>query len=115
MIYLASPYTGTEEEMQERYEAAVRCCAWLMAQGFNVYSPIVHSHPIAQVMNNQKNGEFWLEKDGPYIEMCERIAVLRLPGWEKSKGIAHEIDAFDKQGKFVGYIDQLNSFSWSKE
>ena len=104
MIYLAIPYTGTKEQMQERYTKAVKACAELMKHGLNVFSPIVHSHPIAQQLNNDTDCVFWLRKDQWFLKRCDVIAVLALEGYEKSKGVEHEVSFFLEHGKPVYYL-----------
>ena len=48
MIYLASPYTHDDPNVErERYESVCTVCAKFARLGKHVYSPIAHWHPIA--------------------------------------------------------------------
>ena len=106
-IYLASPYWHVDELVRERrYWAAVKASARLMEQdsNLNIFSPITHSHPVSQHMENKPH-HFWLERDFEYITLfADELWVLKLQGWGESTGIAMEL-------KFVGidmpihYID----------
>jgi hypothetical protein len=60
MIYLCSPYTHPDPAVREaRYEAACRTAAHLMRSGKIVFSPIAHSHGIAQY-GLPKDWSFWI-------------------------------------------------------
>lgn len=91
MLYLASPYTSEDQDEQRmRYHQACRAAAKLMEQGHVVFSPIAHSHGIARFIENHDHN-FWMEQDLPFLEHADRLIVLTLPGWEKSRGIKQEI------------------------
>jgi len=92
LIYIASPYSGTEEEMQQRYEAVRDFTAKIMMDGSVVpFSPIVHCHDIAQHHELPRTHEFWLHIDETYLRHCDELWVLMIPGWEDSFGVASEV------------------------
>lgn len=93
-LYLACPYTDKDPLVEEqRYLAVVRAAGHLMLQGFNVFSPIAHSHPIAlHGMTQPTTGLFWKKQDIPLLKHASALVVLMLPGWEHSKGLAWEIE-----------------------
>lgn len=91
--YLASPYTHPSTSvMQERYEQALDATAKLLKQGIHVYSPIVHSHPLALQYELPRDHEFWQEYNGAMLEEASRLLVLRLPGWAESRGVCWELE-----------------------
>jgi nucleoside 2-deoxyribosyltransferase len=91
LIYLASPYTHPDPAvMQERYEQTCIAAADLMRAGFHVFSPIAHSHSIAQFGNLPTAWEYWREFDLVMVEKCDLFLVLILPGWEESTGVFAE-------------------------
>jgi hypothetical protein len=105
MIYLAQPYSSPDPAVRQwRFEAGCKAAAALMRAGFNTYSPIAHSHVIAAHGLDRMSHAFWMHVDRPYIEWCSVIAVLMLPGWRRSKGVAAEIDMARKAGKPVIHI-----------
>lgn len=108
LSYLASPYTHADAEIRRRrYEAACQKAAELMLAGKTIFCPIAHSHPIAEQMPEGKaiDGEFWKRQDQPYIEMCDELIVLMLPGWAKSSGIAHEVMVATERRIPIRYIE----------
>lgn len=89
-IYLAAPYSHNPAL---GFQEASRAAARLMDAGNIVFSPLSHSHPIAQIgeMDALDQG-FWLRQDLPFLKDSDVLVVLQLPGWEISKGVRREID-----------------------
>jgi hypothetical protein len=100
--YLASPYSGNE---QENYEAAAKFTAERMAQGHVIFSPIVHCHQIAIDYNLPGDFNFWQNYNFAMLDIADELMVLKLPGWERSKGVAGEIDFAANAGIPVTYIE----------
>jgi len=91
-IYIASPYTHTEAWMRHRrFEDVANYTAKLIKAGKVVYSPIVHNHPLAVRYDLPTTFEFWEKFDCTFVKLASELHVLRLDGWEKSKGVAGEI------------------------
>jgi len=93
-ISLASPYTPIDgESIEERVASAARYAAQLMTAGNAVFSPVVHSHYIADHLEGERrlDHEFWMRQDLAVLRHAALMVVLRLPGWERSRGIAREI------------------------
>lgn len=112
LVYLASPYTpvgpmSAEEAYRvrdERYQAACRAASALMRRGYVIFCPIAHSHGIDLYFQVPGTGEFWKRQDEPYLEACERLIVLQLPGWGLSGGVAHEIAVAARRGIPIEYV-----------
>lgn len=108
MIYLASPYSHADPaERERRYREACRVAGNLMKRGKRVFSPIAHSHPIEQAFEDkrQEGHDFWLYQDFAILRHATELHVLRLEGWERSKGIAAEVEFAVLLGIPVHYID----------
>ena len=94
MIYLASPYSHRDAAVRRRrFRAACRAAAAMLAKGLMVYSPIVHSTPIAACGLDDMDHDFWMHVDRPYLEWCHMVMVLTLDGWRDSRGVNAEIIA----------------------
>ncbi len=102
-VYLATPYTGTPAEQQARFEVVNEVAAKLMRDGFLVFSPISHTHPIALAGDLPKGWEFWKEYDLTFIEWCDELLVLMQDGWRDSAGVTAERKLAIKMGKPVNY------------
>jgi hypothetical protein len=92
MLYLASPYTSDRMEVQEeRYMEAMKYTAKLLNQGFVVYSPILHFHPLAAEHKLPGTFEFWERLNLGMLELATTFALLHLDGWMESIGCLSEL------------------------
>jgi hypothetical protein len=105
-FYVATCYTQHPKGQQAAFEDACMITATLMKMGLKVFSPISHSHPIADTGDIDKlDWGFWKEQCQPMIDQACGIIVARMPGWEQSVGITYEIGEFEKAGKMILYFD----------
>ena len=101
LIYLASPYSDPDPEVRNRrWVDTCVYCAMFVQRGEMVFSPIVHSHPLA-VMGVEGGWDFWREFDLRMLSMCDAVRVLCLPGWGQSRGVIEEIRVAYSLGKEV--------------
>ncbi len=102
MIYLASPYSHPDPVVREhRFQAACRAAAALVRAGCVVYSPIAHSHPIAQ-HGLPTDWAFWGHQEHQHLERCDAVVVLQIPGWVQSRGVQAEVRLARRSGKPSG-------------
>lgn len=107
-VYLACPYSDPDPEvMVDRFNAINRIALALMAEGHVVFSPISHSHPIAQAVPGglPASWEFWKEQDMPFLHWADELHVAPFPGWNKSVGVRAEILAAGRANKPIKYLD----------
>ncbi len=91
MIYLASPYSHPDAGVRtSRYAQACRHAARLVRDGRIAYSPIVHSHPLAE-LGLPGDWTYWAEHNRRMLTACDEVVVLALPGWTESQGVAAEL------------------------
>jgi hypothetical protein len=119
MIYLASPYSNPPpgSTLETRFNAVLQHAALLMEQGETVFCPIAHSHPIADWLPSERrmDHEFWMKQDLPILRACDKLVVLMLPGWEKSRGVREETAEARRWSKsiewhaFAATVDQMQS------
>ena len=78
----------------------------IMAQGHVVFSPISHSHPVAQHLKPEllMDHEFWMKQDIPFMEWADEVWMLCMDGWEESKGVQAEIKIATYLGKKIVYL-----------
>lgn len=103
--YLATPYSNYAAGHDAAYDLALACAACLMWYDYVVFSPIIHSHPIAKRYNMKTDWKFWERFDYPMMASAHGIIVGMGHGWEKSAGIAAEIEHFKLLGKPIRYLD----------
>lgn len=103
--YLGTEYTKYSGGIHNGWLLAVRTAADLLKKGIIVYSPIVHTHPIAiygQIDPLDHN--IWLPADKPFMEAARGLIVYQSPGWRESYGISKEINYFLSAEKPVLYM-----------
>lgn len=98
--YLATPYTKYKFGLDRAHLDACRAAAGLIKRGVHVFSPVAHSHPIAILGDiDPVDHDLWMELDGRILKTCDGLIVLRMAGWDESRGIAVEMAAFKRAGK----------------
>ena len=108
-IYLATPYSDPDPAVRlKRFHHVNAVAARLMARGCMVFSPISHTHPIAEAGDLPRGWEFWSEYDRTFIEWADVVLVLMVDGYRESKGVQSEIRLASELGKavFYGYGDE---------
>jgi hypothetical protein len=106
MIYLCSTYSvgnASKALREERYHLAMAFVASRIDEA--IFSPIVHSHPMGLIYDLPPEYDFWKKIDRKFIDHCEKVYVLMLEGWLRSKGIADETDYAKSIGKEVIYFN----------
>lgn len=93
MIYIASPYSHQSTTVrEERYQDAFDLAGVMLRQGYNAFSPIAYSHPLAEKFELPKGWEWWLKLDYEFLRKCDTLLVYQLFEWEESRGVTDEIN-----------------------
>lgn len=91
IAYLACPYSDPDPKIKHMRLTIVTKVAYeLMNREIYVYSPLTHNIPIDQ-LGIHGNWLTWKCFDHAMLSRCDRLIVLKLPGWQESKGVAAEI------------------------
>ena len=107
LIYLAVPYSHSERKVREqRYNEVTQFAGELLKQGYFVYSPITHSHPIAYHVDLPKEFQFWRDYCLEMLRRCDELWVLCLPGWKESEGVMAEIKEAKRLEKEIIYVTE---------
>jgi hypothetical protein len=111
-IYLAIPYTGMQESS---YRQANEASVIILNMGFNVFSPITHSHPLTLIDKYEipHTWEYWQHIDYQFIDWADEVWVL-IPeeGIEPvigSTGVNAEIQYAKKHKKKVNFVQLVNN------
>ena len=107
IIYLAIPYTWNPEKS---FEIANKVAAKLMNEGNVIFSPISHSHPIADYLDPElkTSQEFWMRQDLPIISKCDELLLIVIEEngiqlINESKGCQSEIKKIKELNKPINY------------
>lgn len=107
LIYLASPYTHKDKAMWTvRFHKVVDCCGWMMNNHRDkyFYSPIAHTHPIAERCTLPIEWEFWANFDECILSRCSEMWILTIPGFSVSTGVKAERKIAERFGLPVRFI-----------
>lgn len=108
LVYLAVPYSDPDPKVrQARFEASNRAAAMLMRAGDFVFSPISHTHPIALAGDLPLGWDYWEQYDRAVLACCYRFIILKLDGWNHSKGIKGEVRIAEEFGIEVETMDPV--------
>ncbi len=90
--YLACPYSSPELLIRKkRFLAASWASAQLISQGTYVYSPLTHNVPLVQ-MGMGNGWEKWQDFDSLMLSRCNKLILLKMPGWDVSAGVSAELE-----------------------
>lgn len=109
--YFAHPYTAKDKEgkyVPEAEDANFQLSCYrasrLLLAGYNIYSPISHTHPIHRACPEflaKHEHELWYQLDLAFIEQTNFTGIILAPGWELSKGCNLEHEWFKLHNKKV--------------
>lgn len=108
-LYLASPYTKYEGGREAAYDAVIDNVTPLLADGWTLYSPILHNHPLSAEYSEEAlvDFDFWKKVNLPFMRCADGLVVLKLPGWEESVGVQWEVDHFRMEHKPIMWLEPL--------
>jgi len=91
--YLASPYSHEDPFIrEERYLKALWAVDELLKSETVAYSPIVHFHECAKILNSSRTADFYRFHNLAMLKASSGLIILTLPYWGISEGVASEID-----------------------
>ena len=103
--YLATPYSkypaGKETAVLHAAEAASLC----FQSGILVFSPIAHTHVIAEAGGLPGDFRQWAEFDKTMISASSGMIVVKMDGWDESEGILAEIEICRSLNKPIYYMN----------
>jgi len=106
LVYLASPYTHSDKEVvEENFRKISKVSAEMTADGFITISPITYGHTLLQFKEMPGDWAFWTSFCLSILEKCDKIVVVKMEGWDKSSGIAGELEYAKEHGIPVEYIN----------
>jgi hypothetical protein len=115
--YMAHPYTSIDAEGRfvpeaedANFQLANHRAAELLKRGYNIYSPISHTHPIhracPEFLGNREH-EMWYHLDNDLISRTNFDGIILPPGWQESKGCCAERELFEAAGKAIKHYNVI--------
>lgn len=104
VYYLASPYSHKDRAiMDERAEVATKAAVDLLKLGLYTFAPIPYNCHWEKYKLPTDWG-FWQAFDKAFIDHCDALIVLMIPGWQESVGVTAEIEYAKETHKKVYYL-----------
>ncbi len=75
-----------------------------MQKGVFIYSPIAHNHPCV-AFGCPRTWEFWEQYDRAFLNVCSRMLIADIPGWQASTGVNAEIMIAIETGLGIRMVD----------
>ena len=115
--YFAHPYTAKDNDgnyVSLAEEANFRICniraGELLRRGYNIYSPISHTHPIhiatPKFLKDHEH-EMWYHLDNQVIDRTRFDGIILAPEWETSSGCVAEKKKIEGMGGKVLYYTDI--------
>jgi nucleoside 2-deoxyribosyltransferase len=108
-IYLAIPYTFNPDKS---FQIANKVTASLMSAGHVVFSPISHSHPVADHLPDElrTDSHWWMTQDIPFVDWADSVHVVCIGEYgsdliEQSKGVQMELKRARETNKPITIIE----------
>lgn len=105
--FISSPYSGTDEECEERARITAEVCGKLLRRDYHVISPAVHSHTITKAVSftTEERRSLILDFGLSLLRKASGMIVLEIDGWEKSFGVQAEIALCQELSIPVKYLN----------
>lgn len=105
LSYLACPYSHENESVRNiRFLTANFVASRLISQGTYVYSPLTHNVPLDHLETGSVWAH-WCTFDTLMLSRCDKLILLKMPGWESSSGVQAEIAYAKQHGIPIEEID----------
>lgn len=113
MIFLSSPYTHPNPEVQkQRVTQVKKLVKECTAAGLHVISPVVYSSaspdfytPGTIFLSEEAIQAYWRAWSMDILKACNRVVVYMLPGWADSQGVQLELITAQECGIEIKFID----------
>ena len=106
LTYLATPYSHDSAAVRiNRHAIVTSVAAMLMNAGELIYSPISHTHHMANWHSLPVSWEFWQEHCVAYLNASHKLIVLQQDGWIESVGVQAEIKMAEELGLAIQHME----------
>jgi hypothetical protein len=108
MIYVASPYSHRDPAIREhRFQMVEKYIVSELRQKMVAFSPIVYAHKMAVEFGLPTDAEYWKGFNNSIMRRCDSIVILRLKGWDRSKGVEYERQLAEELHMPVNYANPV--------
>ena len=104
--YVGTPYSKYADGIHMAAACAAAITGALLKAEVAAFSPIAHSHLVGMEAGlDALDHTIWMPLDEHFMANAHGLIVVMMEGWQESKGLALEVDAFRGTRKPVVYLD----------
>lgn len=93
IVYIAVPYSHPDLAVRSyRVECANKLAAMYIEEGEAVYSPLSMWHAVAQGNKLPTGFNYWGKVDKILLRYTKLLSVLKIEGWNESRGVRAEVE-----------------------
>ncbi len=117
LIYLASPYSHPNDDVREmNYKIISKIAAEMVSEGHVVLSPISYGHNLLKFCDMPSDWEFWYNFCVTFLLKCDELMVIKMPGWDISRGVLEEIEIAKNHNIKINFIEpKYNTENYKNE
>jgi len=110
--YLACPYSHQDPAIRiMRHQLVNKVAFEFHKRGKLVYSPLTDNIPLIHLGDKENSWEDWSVFDKEMLSRCDELIVLKIQGWEISKGVSGEIAFAEQLHLPIEIIDPMAYFN----
>lgn len=107
MVFISAPYTHIDPAIvADRMMKVSQYFAKLLSQNIICLSPLATGQFILDRTTIRSDFDFWKNLSLRYIDACDTVHVLMLPGWDVSTGVSVEIEHAKNVGKKIIFVHE---------
>lgn len=92
LVYLSAPYSAIENKAELMRIITHAAGAYMLAnKGAHVVTPLYNHFLLGMFPEMGHDYEFWKSYSLDLLRRCDKLVVLKIPGWQKSTGVTDEI------------------------
>ena len=106
LIFISSPYTHEDPlVVEENFVKVAKLSAHLTSNGHITFSPIVYGHTLLKYAKIEADWETWKVFCLTFLKKSEELWVYKMDGWNRSRGVAEEIEFAIKNNITIKDLD----------
>jgi len=115
LVYLSAPYSKyTNKSALMMAIMTISGIYQLRNQGHHVVSPLFNHYSLNNVPGLGSDYAFWKDYSRNLLKRCDKVVVIKAPGWEESSGVEDEVKLAKELGIKVEFVDPTN-FGYKQE
>jgi hypothetical protein len=93
LVYVAAPYSSIPDKNELMRIISKFCGEYMIANPGEYAIPgLVHHYPTLECPELGTDYSFWQNFCEVFLSRCDKMIVLRIPGWQESKGVKGELE-----------------------